>query len=135
MITITKVETIQSKGIIPGLSRVGTLNTPNINFTEQQSPIPRPTIRDEVIRGEIYINNRGEEVCIGVSKEVQDILGFPLRKFDSMRSEIKRLENHYAKLRTNYDKAENALLKTQWELNMLKSLTFWKRIRFVLRGK
>lgn len=45
----------------------------------------------EEIRGRRFINERGEEVCIGFSKQAEEAIGMPFEVIENQESEIEHL--------------------------------------------
>ena len=51
-------------------------------------PVEHVEVTREMIRGRTFINERGERLCIGMSKQVQDSIGLPFRAFENMSQRI-----------------------------------------------
>lgn len=72
-------------------------------------------IKREMIQGRVYRDSVGREICIGMTREVQEAIGLPLEAW-------KRLveEHEQKRLRINdlWERIEN-----------IKSLSFWDRLK------
>lgn len=42
----------------------------------------------EQVRGQRFINARGQEFCIGMSKKVRDAIGLPFEAYDNLQKEV-----------------------------------------------
>jgi len=84
------------------------------------------TIRSEMIQGRWY--SRGErEICIGTSKEVQDLLGIQFEVFEAMEKRINELQAEVNTLKLHYERR----LKKYTEF---KCMSRWSRLIFLFRG-
>jgi len=61
---------------------------PNINITDKYNY----TLKKEIIRLHPFINEYGEEVMIGFSKQVEDTIGFTIDIFSNMQKTISDLK-------------------------------------------
>ncbi len=81
-------------------------------------------ITTEMIRGEHFTNARGERFCIGMSKQVEEAIGLPMKIFTNMSSEMETQRITIAQLRQRY---ATALAK----IDKFKSMKLWGRIKNV----
>jgi len=87
-----------------------------------------PEITTEMIRGRRFVNHQGEEVCIGMSKQVQEAIGLPFEVYDNMQSSISFLEKRCQNLNN-----ENFWLRNRigFMEERFQSINLWGRIKFV----
>lgn len=88
-------------------------------------------LAEEEIRGEKFVNNNGEIICIGMSKQVQEAIGLPMevfRKLSEHNSHLfernTRLSRENEKISVDYD----ALLSVN---KAIFSAGFFKRLQFL----
>ena len=74
----------------------------------------------EMVRGRVFRNANGQEVCIGMTKQVQDAVGLPFEAFENMEKEISNL----------YEEVGNLRLA----ISMLRGTGFWGRLRWLFGG-
>jgi hypothetical protein len=81
-------------------------------------------LQREIIRGVRFKNHRGDEICIGIPKKIQGILGLPFSEFDSLRCRIEEL---------TYERQQISLELEQvtTELNKFKNMSFWNKLLFL----
>jgi len=75
-------------------------------------------VETETIEGKRFKTPKGKTVCIGMAKDVQDILEIPFEAFSNMEY----LVNKYHQ--------ENNVLRNS--INRFRHMTFWKRLKFWL---
>lgn len=100
----------------------------NVLPIEGTYPVEYAEVKREHVNGKIFINNRHEEICIGMSKQVQDLIGLPFEVYDNMNKEIKSLSG-------NYNYVNKLYKKLDIELEKYKKLTFFKRLKFLFTNK
>lgn len=76
------------------------------------------TIETEIVRGSQFVNSRGERICLGIKKDVQDLLGLPFESFFDMNFTINRQRNEI-------DELKNVI-------QTVRKMSFWKRLKFLL---
>ena len=81
-------------------------------------------ITTEMIYGERFVNVHGEEFCIGMSKQVQEAIGLPMKIYNKMFSEMEILRTTIAQLKQRY---ATALAK----IDKFESMKLWGRIKNV----
>lgn len=74
----------------------------------------------ENVLGRTYRNTNGEEVCVGLTKKVQDLLGLPFDEFDRMHKQI--------------DVLNKTLIEKDNIIAKIMNLNFWQRLIFVFKG-
>ena len=52
-------------------------------------PVERVAVEREVVHGREFVNSRGERVCIGLSRQVQELIGLPFEVFDDLSNELR----------------------------------------------
>lgn len=82
----------------------------------------------EMVQGRIYINAKGEEVCIGMARKVQDTIGLPFGALENLRRRCESLERQNKSL---WDDLRDVRAK----LLQYKSMGFWGRLKFLFTGK
>jgi len=60
----------------------------DFDFDEMGVPVVK-----EWIKGEIFINERHEQVCIGMSKKVQQSIGLPFEVYGNMQNNFKIIQS------------------------------------------
>jgi len=88
----------------------------------------RVEITEEMVRGRVFRNVRGEEVCIGMSTLVQEALGMPADCFDLMQRELDTQSRTIAELR-----GKNAMY--QRRINDFNGLGFFAKVMLILTSK
>ena len=82
----------------------------------------------ETIEGRIFVNSNGLELCIGMSKQVQDAIGLPFKAFEDAEKVLNRRWDDIMDLkRINEDQ--------QKKLEVVKDANFWKRFKYAITGK
>lgn len=77
----------------------------------------------EMVRGRIFVNTRGQRLCIGMTREVQEAIGLPFEIFDSMDQKITGLSKQNHELRCR------AQAYMDWHDNFIR-LNFWGRLKY-----
>jgi len=82
----------------------------------------------EVVYGDVFFNERGEEVCLALTREVQITLGIPFKAFKDMNQRIADLS------------AEVGQKKAQLALSNLKLSTYegaglFQRLKYLFTGQ
>lgn len=95
----------------------------------------------EVVQAQVFINSRGEKVIVGLSKEVQLMLGLPMEAFQDMSKRISQLQYEVTKYQDKYLKVARWYGDKVCECNVadarirdIKKANFWKRIKFLFTG-
>ena len=121
-----------------------------IDVNTQTGPIHMPTIevRKEVIEGKVFVDQQGNRVVVGLSKDAQNILGLQYEAWENSEKEINTLRKDISQ----YRRSVNNLTQENLELNeRIKPLTFenkyhkelireltdaslWTRIKWIFKG-
>ena len=72
--------------------------------------------KKEICYGRRFVNVKGEEVILGISKKAQDVLGLPFKHFESMQNQISELQEQHFN--------DSVFIKNIMMLN------FWGRLKF-----
>lgn len=101
-------------------------NTDPYSAQAQQIFQETKNIQREIVRGVRFKNERGDEICIGVPKRIQGLLGLPVAEFEFLRDRIKELQIKNKKIAGERD-------RVRLELNQFKNMTFWEKIKFLFK--
>ena len=75
----------------------------------------------EIVRGRKFVNCRGEEICLGIKRDVQDLLGLP---FYEAERNTKIIGKQYEQINTMTSRIIGIL-----------NATLWQRIKFLFTKK
>lgn len=93
-------------------------------------------LRDEqvvdMVKGRRFINQNGNEFCIGMTRQAQTALGVPFEAIDTMKL---ALEEAAAQLRTSRKDAEQQRAKVAVLENKINGARFWNRLKYLLTGR
>jgi len=81
----------------------------------------------EMVRGRRFRNRDGKEVCMGMTKQVQDAVGLPFEAFEDMEKEIYSLNKERKRLKQEVGDLTRALMK-------LHNTGFWGRLKWLFVG-
>jgi len=84
----------------------------------------------ELIEGENFVNYNGKEVCIGWSKQVQDLLGLPFSIFRDLSEENRILQANNKSLSLNLTNYPIIVQK----LDKIYNMNFWTRLKYLFKG-
>ena len=85
-------------------------------------------ITTEMIVGEEFVNARGQKFCIGLSKQVQEAIGLPMKAFSGMSSKIETQRTTISQLKRKY----GVVLA---KIDKFESMKLWERIKYVFTNK
>ena len=85
------------------------MGKPSISYGERDYLEKELKMTKELIRGQRFINNRGETVCIGMTKQVQDTIGLSFQAFENLRRYNEELREHLRNMRNNEKTAVNKI--------------------------
>lgn len=122
MILIKDVSTIEVKPDSYGILR----NTAN----DGCEFLPRSQVMEE-IHGRRFVNSRGETVCIGASKAVQETIGLLFERFENDNNTISGQHSEIIKLRREINNKNKQILDMCVKLSNITNMSIWKRILFV----
>ena len=104
------------------------MGNPHISYNERESLETKLKLTREIIKGQRFINKRGESVYIGMTKEVQDILGLPFYVFKDLTN-----------LNRNLQKQLDTLIKDKKDLELeiknIENTGFLRRLKYLFTGK
>lgn len=89
------------------------------------------TIR-ETITGEWFVNDIGESVCIGMSEQVQEAIGLPMKVFSKLGKEIEEQNNYIINLNKKNYSLEVKINRLKKKVNNYKKRTFRQRLTDLL---
>ena len=92
---------------------------PYMLVNDGELAIEKAVVR-ELVRGEEFVNERGERVIVGWSEDVQKLIGLPFRAFENMRVSMKQIDDRNYKLRL--------------QIEAIKNMTFWNRLKMLFSG-
>lgn len=82
------------------------------------------------VRGERFVNHYGEEVYIGMTKEVRETIGIPLEVSENQRKEIDKQDTIIFKLKNEL--VENNLKYKTLE-DKIYNMNFFDRLKFLFK--
>lgn len=56
-------------------------------YNNLDEPVEESVVR-EMVTGRRFVNSRGVEICVGISEEVQNLIGLPFEVFNNMEKEV-----------------------------------------------
>ena len=78
-------------------------------------------VKREWIRGGVFKIPGGKELCIGMSKQVQEVLGYPMEVLETMRGNISWYNQRWVEHREY--------------LSLYKNMSLFKRLKFLFLGR
>jgi hypothetical protein len=88
-------------------------------------------LENEIIIGQVYINNKGEKISLGMSQKVQEFLALPVTDSIKFTKTIKNLLDLYIK-ESNYNLNSTKQLE-KLKMNISKA-TFFNRLKYFITG-
>ena len=104
------------------------MGNPHISYNERESLETKLKLTREIIKGQRFINKRGESVYIGMTKEVQDILGLPLHVFND-------LTNFNRNLQKRLDNVIKYKKDLELKIKNIENTGFLRRLKYLFTGK
>ena len=101
---------------------------PHISYNERESLETKLKLTREIIKGQRFINKRGESVYIGMIKEVQDILGLPFHVFND-------LTNFNRKLQKQLDTLIKDKKDLELKIKNFENIGFLRRLKYLFTSK
>jgi len=86
---------------------------------------PQMQIHTEMIKGRRFVNAKGKQICIGMSKEVQELIGLPFEVFENLQKDI---ENERA-----LNKSLNESLLEHEQMGFIDRMKYLKIYRKILK--
>lgn len=81
-------------------------------------------VKTEMVTGKVFVNNNGERICIGMTKQVQDLIGLPFSAFDNM---AKRIDEDNATIRN----LNVSVSQYKSEIDKYKTARFIDRLKYL----
>jgi len=116
MIVITKIE---YKTIDNYQDRIEKFRFQNPKLDINPLEHPEMKIHTEIIKGRRFVNIKGKEICIGMSEEVQELIGLPFEVFENLQSDIE------------YERDMNKKILKQ--LRTYQHMGIWDRIKNIFK--
>lgn len=85
----------------------------------------------EYVRGERFINTRGEEVYLGMTAQVQEALGLPFSVFKDLNDRLERYRKKFRILSNDIELLEHNLGAVRKDLQIYKTMKFIDRLKFL----
>lgn len=99
-------------------------NQPMVEVKSNLEELPymeEARVIEELVQGRIFVNESGDRVCIGMTGEVQDVLGLPFGAYENMASTIDRLNKQiqdddvrFEQLQTIFDSIQNSSVRARF---------------------
>ena len=78
-------------------------------------------VRTDLVNGQRFVNADGQEVTIGLSKRVQELIGLPFAVFENQQNVISELRSQIQESQRELEHRGNVIRNLQKELSLLKS--------------
>ncbi|MAF25311.1 hypothetical protein CL634_07015 [bacterium] len=82
----------------------------------------------EVVRGQHFFNNNGEELIIGMCEQVQKTIGLPMKCFSVLEKENSELRERQHVLRNKLSSEKRCAKAFK---SVIKESGFWKRFKYL----
>jgi len=113
-------------------------------FLNPAAKVHKQEITTEMVRGRSFFNVRGEEFCIGMTKQVQDAIGLPFEDFENKNALIEELRSRLFEKDRHITRQTDTIIKMEQsskkEIDDLvgiiftyESMSFWKRLKFLFK--
>lgn len=136
MILVKSVETEQVHG-----KQIQLALMPEFNSLWQNDEPSETHYSTEVVEAQVFINSRGEELIVGISKEVQRALGIPMETIQDMHNTIDQLQHKINRMNRDFIAMtrEHGRVCKQLDIankrkQLVESAGLWKRIKFLFTG-
>ena len=89
----------------------------------------------EMVKGTRIVTQEGREICIGMSKQANELLGLP---FEVIRDQKTMIERCWEEIYTLERDAKLALAvnkKLRQNLDTFINMSRWERLKFLVKGK
>ena len=94
-------------------------HTGELFATDVIDPSDKMMVSTEIVKGMQFRNHRGQTICIGMTRAVQEVIGLPMGAFDEQRKEISNLHVEATILNATIYKYRN--------------MNFWGRVKFLFK--
>jgi len=95
-------------------------------------------MENETIIGQVFVNNRGEKIALGISQLVQDTIALPVNQFEEIKKDIERIMSENVDIRKAYTRAIidlSATLEVNEKIKeVMQSADFFQRMKYFLTG-
>jgi len=111
-------------------------------YSTEDGPEEMPSrfLEVENIVGKEFVNEKGQRVMLGMSEDVQNLIGLPFRVFRDQEKVI----DSYRNMNETFRKSNNALQQSNInlsmdndilrnKLNFYRNMSFWQRLRFLFK--
>ena len=122
------IESVKTKEVVGDECQV-VIGRPSISAYSDYSNLPteEKTIKTELVRGNRFYDIHGNEVCIGMTKEVQDVLKLPFDVYYNMSNAVNSIDREL-------DLQKSITHRLQYRLETIKKMSFWERLSRVFVG-
>jgi len=111
-------------------------------YSTEDGPEEMPSrfLEVENIVGKEFVNEKGQRVMLGMSEDVQNLIGLPFRVFRDQEKVIDSYRNMNETFRKSHDalhqsninlSMDNDILRNK--LNFYRNMSFWQRLRFLFK--
>jgi len=66
---------------------------------DDDTPLETVEVTQEMVHGTRFRNSNGLDVCIGMTKQVQDLIGLPFEAFSNMRDYVFKTMGFFGRLK------------------------------------
>jgi len=137
MIVVLSVEYVETNGFV--MQKAVYPQTPVYN-TDGPTESPSRWTDIEEIEGKEFVNEKGQRVMLGMSEDVQNLIGLPFRVF----REQEKVIDSYREMNETFRKSHDALHQSNInlsmdndilrnKLNFYRNMSFWQRLRFLFK--
>ena len=88
-------------------------------YNNHDEPVEESVVH-EMVTGRRFVNSHGVEICVGISEEVQNLIGLPFEVFNNMETELSEL---------NY-----IVIDQNKTLSNFRNMSLWDRLKGVFIG-
>jgi len=127
MIVVTEIKVIDTNRevyLLPHFGKITYLAFDKLDCTKHGDI----SCNIEEIKGEDFINDKGEAVRIGMSLQAREAIGLQLGIYEKMHRSILRMEDVI-------DILQEKIISIKSKLNEYKSMSFWSRLKFLFNKK
>ena len=100
------------------------IGDPYISYSERENLEKELKLTREIIKGQKFINIKGQTVCIGMRKEVQDFIGLPFHVFSNLTDFNRQLQKSLDRIIKEKGELEEKLKK-------INSYGFLQRLKYL----
>jgi hypothetical protein len=104
-----------------------------VGAMDSYSPEAMHVTREQII-GEKFINENGDIVCIGMTKQAQEAIGLPMKSFKNMNKMLADYKIKIYNMGQDHSATSKFLHETLSELRGFKNMTFLQRLIFLFKG-